>query len=352
MHLGRQLQLALGQPEGGAHRQTRIGGGDRVLAAVSEQAQVAHDAGGSTRALRHFVEECAKLGQPAMRVRRHQRGERRHLLHRHVGVGQDVGERIVDLVGDAGGQGAEASELLGLTHRALEGHALGDVLDEQDGAGGPAVLAQEAALHVLDHPAAPERVVHDGVEGEDGHLAAQQSLERLRDHLPPVVREDVEKDLPQDFARGEAVALLHGAVPRDHTPLEVERYQSLAEALDDAPDELLAYLRLPGERRHRAALGVFHLREDPEADGGAHEHHEPDGDIGPFPRAGRRPPNREVGGPRCQRHRHSARHAVVVGLQSRDQQQGEKKRALGTAREVDEEQSKDDIGAENPDVQP
>ena len=148
------------------------------------------------------------------------------------------------------------------------------------------------------------------------------------------------------------MALLHGAVPRDHAPLEVERDQSLAQALDDAPDELLAYLRLPGERRHREALGVFHLREYPDADGGAHEHHEPDGDIGPLSLADRRPPNREVGGPRCQRHRHSTRHAVVVGLQSRDQQQGEKERALGTAREVDEEQREDDVGAEDPDVQP
>ena len=159
--------------------------------------------------------------------------------------------------------------------------------------------AKEAAFHVLDHPAAPERVVLDGVEGEDGDLAAQQSLERLRDHLAPVVREDVEKDPPQDFARGEAVALLHGAVPRDHTPLEVERDQSLAQALDDAPDELLAYLRLPGERRHREVLGLFHPGEDPDADGGAHEHHEADGDVGPLrprrssatPATGRRAPD-------------------------------------------------------------
>ena len=65
----------------------------------------------------------------------------------------------------------------------------------------------------------------------------------------------------------------------------------------------------------------------------------------------RGPHQDDVSEARRQRRRHASRHAVVVGLHSRDEQQGEEQRALGAAREVDEEQREDDVGAQDPHVQ-
>ncbi len=58
----------------------------------------------------------------------------RHLLGQHLRVGGDHGERRVDLVRHAGGQQADAAELVGLHQALLEFGAIGDVVEDDQAA--------------------------------------------------------------------------------------------------------------------------------------------------------------------------------------------------------------------------
>ena len=95
----------------------RIGG-----VGTRQREQAVDDARGAERLLLDLLEQ---LGARIARV---------GLLEQHLRVARDAGERRVDLVRDARGEQAERGHLLGDAQLLFELRALGDVLEDDDGA--------------------------------------------------------------------------------------------------------------------------------------------------------------------------------------------------------------------------
>ena len=150
------------------------------------------------------------------------------MLGHQVGRTQDHGQNVVEVVGNASGQGADALQLLGLDQLLLQALALGDVLHGAEDAGGLRALAflefrgegDPAGLPVrgaddlaiefqaapapeesreLVHGLAPEGGRHQGgamLEGVRKTRLDAQDLVQDRRALPPALRQ-IQKEMAQ-----------------------------------------------------------------------------------------------------------------------------------------------------------
>ena len=102
---------------------------------ADETAQVGDDARRALRALAQLLESQAQLGQL-----RPGQPAALHLIEGEVGVGEDVGEGVVDLVGQAGGERAHRGHAALFVQLGAQLFALGDVAEEEHAAQVPLVF--------------------------------------------------------------------------------------------------------------------------------------------------------------------------------------------------------------------
>ena len=132
---------------------------------------------------------------------------RLQVQHRQLGVAEDRGQQVVEVVSDAAGEPADALQLLGLRELVLESAALGDVLDQ-------AVVADQRSVgRVLRHRrrANPPdgAVLADDPMFDGPHAPVRLDVPNLLENHLPIFEEDHVE--PQTRVCGEIL----GAVPGD-----------------------------------------------------------------------------------------------------------------------------------------
>ena len=111
---------------------------EHLLAA--EREQLPGEPGGPLRGFPHFGNV------------RLQRAVGREILAHEIGVPEDRGQHVVEVVRDAARQAADGLHLLRLAQLLLEALALGDVLADAERAGGPALRVPPHVVVPRDQP--------------------------------------------------------------------------------------------------------------------------------------------------------------------------------------------------------
>ena len=177
---------------------------------------------------------------------------RGNLLGEHLDVIGDDRERRIHLVGHAGGEQAEGSELLGLHHLLFEAHALGDVVEQDEPAEARSGLAQERRNRDVDDQmmaaAAGEMEFVDAgnvlVGGARGDFRDEVRGEQLGESAAEsLASRDIEQSLELRIPGFQAILAIHGE------DADVERFDDvLAEVFEtlDLRGLLLERLVEPG----------------------------------------------------------------------------------------------------------
>lgn len=146
------------------------------VASVLERAHVAGDALGADR---DVVEAAQRGGLRGV-------GQRRELLAQRAQVEEDRGQRVVDLVGEAGGEGADEADAVGLEQRELLLVGAGDAHDGR-------VEADAAEREAADRGFARQGgavLVHELELDRRGHGLAGAKVGRELEHELPLLRMD------------------------------------------------------------------------------------------------------------------------------------------------------------------
>ena len=161
-------------------------------------------------------------------------------LEQQLAVADDAAERVVDLVGDAGGQQPDRGELLGLEDLVLERAAMAQIEADQHGADDQPWIVRRVCTGPVTKETALEVQGDRGAVGiEDAHLAHE--LPRAMQGLPQLVPRggalqagDVDAEpAPTGLLGADAQQLLTGAVPGDDSSVGVERVEQNGGLIED-----------------------------------------------------------------------------------------------------------------------
>ena len=183
-------------------------------------------------------------------------------LHQHVGVAEDRGEDVVEIVGDAAGELAHGLDLLRLKMGFLQLAALPQIVDlHQDAEGLPLPVPHQRSRHAdRDEIVLPMEAA--GVDLISPAAAGTELLELL-EHGGAVLRvRDIRKGLGGQLVLGVAEHGAEGLVGVQDVPVQGGQAQPHPGVVENKAEPVLARRQLLGPRGHQLLhLGKGRLLE-------------------------------------------------------------------------------------------